>query len=242
MNSPLPDMSAHWQESLNWQPDAMQQATFGLLYEDMLRVNQQFNLTRITEPLEFWEKHLWDSLSGIAPWLQAEAPWQCLDIGTGGGFPGLPIAIVRPQWQVTLLDSTRKKITFIQEMITTLGLSNAFGLVDRVEQLGQNPKHREFYDLATIRAVATATVCAEYALPMLKVGGHAVLYRGQWSNEEDDALNLAAAILGSEVTNVHCFTTPLSNSARTCITITKRQAIDPAFPRAIGLAVQKPLA
>jgi 16S rRNA (guanine527-N7)-methyltransferase len=242
MNSPLPDMSAHWQESLNWQPDAMQQATFGLLYEDMLRVNQQFNLTRITEPLEFWEKHLWDSLSGIAPWLQAEAPWQCLDIGTGGGFPGLPIAIVRPQWQVTLLDSTRKKITFIQEMITTLGLSNAVGLVDRVEQLGQNPKHREFYDLATIRAVATATVCAEYALPMLKVGGHAVLYRGQWSNEEDDALNLAAEILGSEVTNVHCFTTPLSNSARTCITITKRQAIDPAFPRAIGLAVQKPLA
>lgn len=169
MNSPLPDMSAHWQESLNWLPDSMQQATFGLLYDEMLRVNRQFNLTRITEPLEFWEKHLWDSLSGIEPWLREESPWQCLDIGTGGGFPGLPIAIVRPTWQVTLLDSTRKKITFIQQMIETLGLSNAKGLVDRVEHLGHNPQHREFYDLATIRAVASAAVCAEYALPMLKL-------------------------------------------------------------------------
>ncbi len=242
MNSPLPDMSAHWQESLNWQPDSMQQATFGLLYDDMLRVNRQFNLTRITEPLEFWEKHLWDSLSGIQSWLREESPWQCLDIGTGGGFPGLPIAIVRPTWQVTLLDSTRKKITFIQEMIETLGLSNAQGLVDRVEHLGHNPQHREFYDLATIRAVASAAVCAEYALPMLKIGGHALLYRGQWSDEEDQALKVAAEILGSEVTNTHCFTTPLSQSARTCITLTKRQTLDPAFPRAVGLAVQKPLA
>jgi 16S rRNA (guanine527-N7)-methyltransferase len=217
MNSPLPDMSAHWQESLNWQPDSMQQATFGLLYDDMLRVNRQFNLTRITEPLEFWEKHLWDSLSGM------------------------PIAIIHPTWQITLLDSTRKKITFIQEMIETLGLSNALGLVDRVEQLGHNPQHREFYDLATIRAVASAPVCAEYALPMLKIGGHAVLYRGQWSDEEDQTLKTAAELLGSEVTHINHFTTPLSQSTRTCITLTKRQTIDPAFPRAIGLAVQKPL-
>jgi 16S rRNA (guanine527-N7)-methyltransferase len=242
MNNPLPEMSAQWQESLQWQPDNMQQASFGLLYQDMLRVNRQFNLTRITEPLEFWEKHLWDSLSGIQPWLTTTTPWHCLDIGTGGGFPGLPIAIVHPTWQINLLDSTRKKITFIQQMIETLGLSNAQGLVDRVEQLGHHPDHREFYDLATIRAVATAPVCAEYALPMLKIGGHAILYRGQWSDEEDHALKTAAEVLGSEVTHVANLTTPLSGSTRTCITLTKRQTMDTSFPRAIGLAVQKPIA
>ncbi len=240
-SSALPEMTAQWQETLEWQPDAMQQATFELLYQEMIRVNRQFNLTRITEPTEFWEKHLWDSLRGIAPWLQTPDQWECLDIGTGGGFPGLPIAIVRPNWRVTLLDSTRKKITFIQQMIDRLGLSNAGGIVDRVEQLGHNSSHREAYDLATIRAVATASVCAEYAMPMIKIGGKALLYRGQWSDEEDHTLKTVAEQLGSEVERVDRFTTPLSQSARTCIILHKVQAIDPAFPRPIGLAVQTPL-
>jgi 16S rRNA (guanine527-N7)-methyltransferase len=242
-SSTLPEMTAQWQETLSWQPDAMQQATFELLYQEMIRVNSQFNLTRITEPTEFWEKHLWDSLRGISPWLQtvADSPWECLDIGTGGGFPGLPIAIVRPDWRVTLLDSTRKKITFIEQMIDRLGLSNAGGIVDRVEQLGHNSSHREAYDLATIRAVASASVCAEYAMPMIKVGGKAILYRGQWSEEEDQALKTVVEQLGSAVELVERFTTPLSRSARTCIVLSKIKSVGSEFPRPIGLAVQAPL-
>jgi len=238
----LPEMAQVWQETLGWQPDAIQQRQFQCLYELTLEANRHLNLTRITTPMEFWEKHLWDSLRGVASVLQSvTSPQSAIDIGTGAGFPGLPVAIARPDWRITLLDSTRKKIAFIDSLIPELELENVSTLVGRVEEIGQRSQHRQTYDLALLRAIAPASVCAEYALPLLKQGGLAILYRGQWTDQETQALQTVVKKLGGEISSVEEFTTPISNSQRTCLYL-RKVAITPAeFPRAVGLPTQNPL-
>ncbi|WP_338038670.1 16S rRNA (guanine(527)-N(7))-methyltransferase RsmG [Neosynechococcus sphagnicola] len=108
----LPELPELWEITLGWQPTAHQQQQFQQIYEQILMGNQRLNLTRITDPLEFWEKHLWDSLQGVAPLLSqpsVQPGLRVIDIGTGAGFPGLPVAIARPDATITLLDSTQKK-------------------------------------------------------------------------------------------------------------------------------------
>lgn len=222
----LPEMTQVWQH-LNWQPNTEQQFLFQRLYESILEGNRQLNLTRITEPLEFWEKHLWDSLrpimpllgtssAGILPAERKEREFKVIDIGTGAGFPGLPVAIALPDAQVTLLDSTRKKVTFLDTLLAQLSIQNANTLLGRAEVVGQL-QHRQAYDLALIRAVGSASVCAEYALPFLKLGGLAVLYRGNWTKEESESLESTVKKLGGAVETVEEFVTPLSNSIRHCV-------------------------
>jgi len=237
----LPEMSELWQQTLSWQPDLRQQAQFQRFYDLILQGNQQLNLTRITTAEEFWEKHLWDSLSGVKPWLDNKEPYSVIDIGTGAGFPGVPVAIVRPEWQITLLDSTRKKLTFVEQALAELGLENARTCVDRAEQVGQDPQHRAGYDRVLIRAVATASVCAEYAMPLLKIGGTAVLYRGQWTEPEAIGLQSALETLGGRVEQVEAFATPLTQSARHCVYVQKLKPTPAQFPRSIGVPTQKPL-
>ena len=217
----LPEMADLWQETLNWQPDASRLVQFQSFYELILESNRQLNLTRITEPSEFWEKHLWDSLRGILRQINSPLPLQAIDIGTGAGIPGVPVAIVRPDWTVTLLDSTRKKINFVQSAVETLKLENVKTAVDRVEQIGHDRHHREHYDLAFIRAVANASVCAEYTLPLLKVDGLAILYRGQWTLEEAQGLASAVEQLGGTIEKTEAFVTPLTQSTRHCIYLRK---------------------
>jgi 16S rRNA (guanine527-N7)-methyltransferase len=230
-----------WQETLDWQPNPRQQALFQQLYQTIVTANQQLNLTRITEPTEFWEKHLWDSLRGVKAMLWHEAPQSLIDIGTGAGFPGLPIAIACPQWKLTLLDSTRKKINFVQQAAAALGLKPVKGLSDRVEALGQQRQYRETYDIATIRAVAAASVCAEYALPMVKVGGMAILYRGQWGETEGAELASAVAELGGVIDRVETFETPLTQGARACVYLRNVARTDDYYPRPVGIPAQQPL-
>lgn len=233
----LPVMAELWQETVGWQPDEQQQSKFQRLYELILEGNQKLNLTRITEPQEFWEKHLWDSLRGIAFLLKDEnkppldestsspishpSSFQILDIGTGAGFPGLPVAIALPQTTVTLLDSTRKKIAFLDTLIPQLAVENVNTLVGRAEQMRGDRQHREQYDLALIRAVGSASACAEYALPLLKSGGSALLYRGQWTDAEAEDLTQTAERLNGKLDTVEAFATPLTQSIRHCITMQK---------------------
>ncbi len=263
----LPQHLECWQETLHWQPTLLQQQQFQHLYAQTLQGNRQLNLTRITEPEAFWEKHLWDSLSGIKPWLPARSietpesilevlppnlsptlpstlPSNCrsIDIGTGAGFPGLPIALVQPSWTVTLLDSTRKKMAFVEMMLAELEIKNAKTLSDRVEQAAYHPRHRAAYDLATLRAVAAASACAEYALPLLKVGGIAVLYRGQWTEEEAIALEATLQVLGGRLVAVEAFKTPISQGDRHCLYLTKEKPTSPEFPRPTGIPTRVPLA
>jgi 16S rRNA (guanine527-N7)-methyltransferase len=237
----LPKMVELWQETLNWQPQDRQQAQLQSLYHALITANHQLNLTRITQPEEFWEKHLWDSLRGVGEFINNPAGLQVIDLGTGAGFPGLPLAIARPDWQLTLVDSTAKKVGFIESIAPELGLTNIRPIVSRIEELGQNRAHRHQSDLALIRAVAAANVCAEYALPLVKVGGTAILYRGNWTEEEATSLELAVAKLGGEIGRIDRFTTPISNSIRHCIWLHKTTDTHPYYPRAIGMPTQKPL-
>ncbi|MER3493594.1 MAG: 16S rRNA (guanine(527)-N(7))-methyltransferase RsmG [Mastigocladus sp. ERB_26_2] len=251
----LPELPEIWQQTLNWQPTAEQQVKLQRLYELILEGNQKLNLTRITEPQEFWEKHLWDSLRGVAPLLRdgeigrlgdgkkdfTPPPHHFIDIGTGAGFPGIPIAIALSDCTVTLVDSTRKKIAFIDNILPELKLDNVKTLTGRAEEIGQQSQYRQNYDVAMIRAVSNASVCAEYTLPLLKQGGLAIIYRGNWTEDETTALTDAVKQLGGEIEAIEQFTTPLSNSLRHCLYLRKITITPTKFPRAVGIPTHKPL-
>ena len=249
----LSEVANIWQQTLDWTPTVQQQVQFQQLYEFILEGNRQFNLTRITDPQEFWEKHLWDSLRGIAPLLRdggdenvISAPTllsslSFIDIGTGAGFPGIPVAITVANSTVTLLDSTQKKMTFVEKLRAALDLTNVKTLTGRSEEVGQQPQHRQTYDVALIRAVGTASVCAEYALPLLKQGGLAVIYRGNWTQEETKALENAVNQLGGVIESIEKFTTPLTDSIRHCLYLRKVATTPVQFPRPVGVPTQKPL-
>ena len=241
----LPKMAEIWQKTLNWQPTNLQENQFQQLYQLIIAGNRQINLTRITEPEEFWEKHLWDSLRGIAP-KQIFIPGidkgkRIIDIGTGAGFPGLPIALIFPNSQVTLLDSTGKKITFIETVLSALALNNAKTLLGRAEEIGQQYEHRQNYDVAVIRAVGNVSVCAEYSLPLVRKGGLSIIYRGSWSEAENESLETAVEQLGGVVELIEEFSTPLSNSMRHCLYLRKVTNTPISFPRGVGIPTQKPI-
>jgi len=254
----LPTHLDVWQQTMDWQPDAAQLEAFQKLYALILAGNQILNLTRLTEPEDFWEKHLWDSLRGLRLFLTQSltdpnflnqlpretdlgSSQTVIDIGTGAGFPGVPGAIARSDWQVTLLDSTHKKVQFLEQLTNQLALKNVATLSERVETVGQSPTHRTVYDIALLRAVAPASVCAEYALPLLTVGGVAVLYRGQWSEADTADLKPVVQYLGGTVEAIETFQTPLTRGDRACIYLRKTAPTPPEFPRAVGVPAQKPL-
>lgn len=243
MNPILPPHRDLWQSTLGWLPDERQQQEFQALYEALLTGNQQLNLTRLTTPEDFWEKHLWDSLRGIQPWLakaNAIHSAQVIDIGTGGGFPGLPVAIAQSGWTVTLLDATRKKVAFLAEVGQRLGLETT-AIAQRAEILGRQAAHREHYDIAFIRAVGPAATCAEYALPLLKVGGTAVLYRGQLSPEDTATLQQVIPSLGGNAIAVDACATPITHAMRHYVRISKTAPTPEKFPRAVGVPAKSPL-
>jgi 16S rRNA (guanine527-N7)-methyltransferase len=247
----LPDLNHLWQSTLGWSPSSKQQEQFEQLYQGILAGNQQCNLTRITEPEAFWEKHLWDSLCCLMPLgLDNLRDASLIDIGTGGGFPGLPCAIALgseqssialPSSQVTLLDSTRKKIAYLKTLISQLQLSGVKAVAARAEAFAEQPHQQEHYDVALIRAVAAAPVCAEYAFPFLKVGGMAILYRGHWTVEEEAELSEAVAELGGVIEDGQEFLTPITESERHCLYLYKTEPTDARFPRPVGVANKEPL-
>ena len=240
-----PQLEEIWQQTLQWQPNLQQQQLFQQLYEEILTGNSQLNLTRITEPKEFWEKHLWDSLAamkGLEVAIEKEKYSQkVIDIGTGAGFPGIPVAIAFPSSQVTLLDATQKKIAFLTSLINKLAIENAMTLSGRAEDMGRSPSYRATYDIALVRAVGSPSVVAEYALPLLKIGGVAILYRGVWSDGDTEMLEKAVLLLGSTIESIESFVTPLTESVRHCIYLRKTNSTPSTYPRAVGIPTKEPL-
>jgi 16S rRNA (guanine527-N7)-methyltransferase len=191
------------------------EASFRQLYACVLAGNERLNLTRITAREDFWEKHLWDSLWGIKPYWNAVA-LRVIDIGSGAGFPGLPIAIVQPQWHVTLVESRHKKAAFLAETVEALGLPNVRVVYNRAELLHQERSFRRAYDFVTLRAVADCKTCLRYALPFLAPQGIAALYRGKWT--EDEATELTQLLQGGAWTLVGAIATktPITGGIRHC--------------------------
>ena len=209
------------------------------LIDEVLRVNLQLNLTAIREPQEAWTKHIIDSLQGLETNL-FEGKKSVIDIGSGAGFPGLPLAIARPDLKVTLLESTRKKCDFLRATIEKFEL-NAKVLNERAETVAQNKVWRERYALATVRAVGSLSEVCEIALPLVKVGGHAVLWRGQWAKEETQATRGVLKNLGGKLSGI----TPYQLSGHPLqfhLVIIEKIAPTPAkFPRRDGLPKHQPL-
>jgi 16S rRNA (guanine527-N7)-methyltransferase len=219
-----------YKETLDWQPQSQELALLTHLYELVLEGNEKQNLTRITEEGEFWEKHIWDSLRGVLPIAEKiertsdtpDQPIQVLDVGSGAGFPGLPIAIAKPTWEVKLLDCKLKKVNFINTAVKALGIENAHTLLGRAEVLNRDSRYTRKYDLVLVRAVGSVILCAKYAIPFLKPGGMAVLYRGQWSDAEQDQLFGVCQKSAAKIMQIDSYTTPISNSVRHCIYLKKR--------------------
>lgn len=237
--SPLPASVDIWQQTMGWQPTPSQLNQFQQLYGLILAGNRHMNLTRITEPTEFWEKHLWDSIRPLGLALSSSQPQDCplkpwptdqplrgLDIGTGGGFPGLPVAFalqpLYPHLELTLLDSTQKKVLFLEEAIATLNLPYIQARVGRAEQIHHQPDYTQHYDFCLIRAVAKAPICLQYAFPFLKPGGLVILYRGRWTQEEEKTLKQTLRSLGGKLTWIDAFVTPLSQATRHCLYVRKQ--------------------
>src|SRR5690606_315212 len=170
----------------------------------LLEANKIHNLTAVTDPDQAWTRHILDSLTlmslldsaeGEEPGADTSESRQVIDVGSGGGLPGIPLAIVRPDLRFTLLEATGKKAAFLRQAIAELGLANAQVLAERAERAGQDPEHRERYDVAVARAVGPMAVIAELTVPFVKVGGQVLLIKGQKADEELAAAKQALYLL-----------------------------------------------
>ena len=243
MKNQLPIFEKIWEQKLNWKPTKEQLDQWEKLYQEIILINDKVNLTRIVQPEEFWEKHLWDSVTGIIglQFFQYSKKIKVIDIGTGGGFPGLPINIIFPTWNFTFLDSRRKKIEVVNFLLKTLGLKDSWALTGRAENIAHNSDFREKYDVALIRAVGKSSTCIEYILPFLTIGGRGVLYRGNWDIQEELSLKVILKKLGGKLISVKELKTPLTDSIRNFVYIQKIQPTSKNFPRDIGIPKRNPL-
>ena len=166
----------------------------------LLEANARLNLTRIVEPAAVARLHLLDALSAL-PLVDAASPSRALDLGSGGGVPGIVLAIARPDVSWTLVDSVRKKADALRSFVSALGLPNVAVVAERAELLGRDPSHRERHDLLTARACAPLPVLAEYALPLLLVGGRVLAWKGRVGTPELSAtmvLDISSYVVHSE--------------------------------------------
>jgi 16S rRNA (guanine527-N7)-methyltransferase len=210
-------------------------------YENMLlEWNQRVNLTAIREPADVRTKHFLDSLTALL--VMRDSPVEKLiDIGTGAGFPGLPLKIVCPSIQLTLVESVGKKARFCRQVAETLGLENVQVVQERAEALGQSSMHRERYDWAVARAVASMPVLAEYLLPLVKVGGRMLAMKGESGPSEAHNAEVAFRLLGGRLRQIFPVMLPGVAEERYLVVVDKYAATPTRYPRRVGVPSKKPL-
>jgi 16S rRNA (guanine527-N7)-methyltransferase len=222
-----------------------QQAAFQLYYEELVAWNQKFNLTAITDYEQVQVRHFLDSLSCLLAsevrlTLNQPHAW-VIDVGTGAGFPGLPLKLVCSQANLTLLEATGKKVMFLEHIVDRLGLQSVVPIKARAEELAHDPTHREQYDLALARAVADLPVVVEYTLPFCKVGGRVMAQKGEAGAAEAWTAERAITLLGGEIRQVISVELPSLPEDRSLVLIEKTGLTPPAYPRRPGIPSKRPL-
>lgn len=211
---------------------------FRLYYEMLVEKNKVMNLTGITDWDEVLEKHFLDSISLIRA-VDLNQKLTVMDMGTGAGFPGIPLKIAFPNLKVTLADSLNKRVLFLQKVIDALKLEDIEAIHGRAEDLARDKKYREQYDISVSRAVANLSTLSEYCLPFVKIGGQFISYKSGEIEEEVNASKSAVFLLGGKVKDIVKF--ELGESGRSFIVIDKVKGTPKTYPRKAGTPSKKPL-
>ena len=228
---------------LGWTPDSVQREQLVALQQLLRDWNSRVNLTKLIEGEDFWITQVLDSLWPLKPELDtADQPRRCIDVGTGGGFPGLAVAIALPGAELTLVDSVGRKTAAVAAMARSLGMAERVRVrTERVERTGQDPNCRGRFDLAMARAVASAPVVAEYLVPLLHANGQALLYRGRWQPDDQSDLDPALALLKAKTVATERCELPSARGPRTVIRLMPEKPTPKLYPRAVGIPGKQPL-
>ncbi len=224
-----------------WNIDISEKQTksFSLYYELLIEWNEKINLTTIVEKDDVIIKHFVDSLA-LLQYVDLSDK-NMIDIGTGAGFPGIPIKIMKPECKIVLLDSLNKRISFLDHVISELGLTDIKTLHGRAEDVANDPGHRESYDIVLSRAVANLSTLSEYDLPFAKTGGLFISYKSGNVDEEVEGSKRAVSKLGGCIDRIERFILPCSDNERSLIFIDKKNNTPSGFPRKAGTPGKKPL-
>lgn len=221
----------------------LQMEQFFQYYEMLIEWNRVMNLTSITEMRQVIFKHFIDSLSLVkaVPELNNDASFKIIDLGTGAGFPGIPLKLAFPENKILLLDSLGKRIKFLDEVIISLKLSNIMTVHCRAEDLGHDKNHREKYDFCVSRAVANLSTLSEYCLPFVRPGGCFISYKSGTIEDELDQAKHAINILGGQTEQIITFQLPDSGDGRSLVVIRKKNFCSDKYPRKAGMPGKEPL-
>ena len=204
----------------------------------LIEWNEKMNLTAIIEPSEIILKHFIDSITILKEIKDQE---MVVDVGTGAGFPGIPLSIMNPTLKITLVDSLNKRLIFLQEVINELDLKNVELVHARAEEFGRNKKYREKFDVATSRAVANLATLSEYLLPLVKINGKAISMKAGNASQEIEDAKKAIKTLGGNINNIEEFNLPQSDIGRTIIIIDKIKGTPGKYPRKPGTPAKEPI-
>ncbi len=218
--------------------ESRQADAFQTYLELLLSWNEKMNLTAITEPGEVLEKHFLDSLTPLLA-LPIKQGGKLIDVGTGAGFPGIPLKILRPDIELTLLDGLNKRLTFLGEVCESLGIE-ANRVHKRAEEAGLDKKMREAYDVAIARAVAPMNILCEYCIPLIKMKGYFIAMKGPGAEKELEEAEHALEQLGGERARVHGLTLP-GGEERNLVVVQKRRFTPKGYPRHGGTITKHPL-